>query len=73
MVGGQRHRALNFQTSELMDYRNLLELPEGSRVSPRSKSIEKKSVFGQGLIQNSIGNNWTVCTIPREMQFVSEV
>jgi hypothetical protein len=57
-----------------MEYRNLwVEMPENLKKT-RVKSIEReKSALEKSLVQNSVGNNWTVCTIPREMQLISEV
>jgi hypothetical protein len=56
-----------------MAYRNLLETPEITHPISRSNLSGEKSALEQSLIQNSVGNSWTVCTIPKEMQFVSEV
>lgn len=55
-----------------MEYRNLLQIPESSHSRP-IKSIQiNRNALEKSLIQNSVGNNWTICTIPREMQMISE-
>lgn len=52
-----------------MEYRNLLEMPE----SFHNKSSQiNRNALEKSLIQNSVGNNWTICTIPREIQMISE-
>lgn len=56
-----------------MAYRNLLDLPEVNQTILRTGLGGEKSALEQSLIQNSVGNSWTVCTVPRETQFISDV